>query len=334
MLQTLENFHPEEKAVILSDVALSLLPDPGINQNTNISPRIEKMLIDEILAEVRCDNHIELDDNSDTAMAVIFSALAKEITKVTIGYEKRKSVERLFQNGLLKPDSTLEVNIHQEIKEWLLCYGIRQNHVIDAIQSPTEIHFVRTPEGFSKTQSLCLFAKLIVSKNKTKPVGSDDFVLLVWARWHDYTIDVECAFRAYLSDLNMERISATRIWENFYEKYGLEFNVCGKSTKFQLFKILSDIDVHSQGKVRIFEIDAPEDGANTIISLNEYTRVAIISFAFALNVKKYIKMLHTHNVSIDPNIEQHVVVGEATVDLITGESPYLSVKPPGMYIRE
>src|SRR5437660_10929567 len=102
MLNTLSNIDSKTAQGILANLALGMIPDPGI-EPSRVAP-IDGDLRTRLLQEIRVKLHLKKNDNSPRATAKLYAALAEEMKRLAMQGAEINSVKaRLGQQGILSP---------------------------------------------------------------------------------------------------------------------------------------------------------------------------------------------------------------------------------------
>lgn len=298
MLKTLKNRDTREAERILSSVTATLLPNPGIESKSEVFEHSLEFY-DDIIQEIRKRLKIAPSDYSPESMAKIYQFLSQQMSEVALANTDLDLVKtRLGHRGDLRPD-LYEIRFHKSfpIAER---YGIRQNHILDALRHPDAVEHL-LPERFSRDNiAVSLYLKT-PSKQR-----NDRFSLLVLTQREGFIQQAGFACRVYHSDMDLSRAQGPfDILRGFVDRYGLFLNVGPLRAKFFLYEVLQldqDIKIIEKDIKEIIRAEAPH---NTQVMYQLWARksgllnLIEIAIAFAINYTEYVIDLRKHGVQVE-----------------------------------
>ena len=225
MLEALKNEYPREREHILSRVALSLMPNPGIYPKSEISKE-DQLIHETILREIQPSGAID--------KPRVFQRLSKEISNATFSQVREEDVKtRLGQKGLLREDY-YKIELSDQFNKEFTRFGVRPTYAVEALRSPGAVEHL-LPNHFGQSSDQPSFSLYL----KTPPVrrSADSFSLMVLSMRKGAVQTVLNAWRVYHSDVNLSPPRRPLdVMIAFADRYGLPITVGSKTEKFILYE--------------------------------------------------------------------------------------------------
>ena len=198
MIPILRDIDPQTAQGILANIALGMMPDPGIGSAADRVP-VDSGLKDKLIQELRVRLRLKRDDHSLKAMAKLYGALAEEMKRIALQHEDVNKIRaRLGHQGILSP-SQYQVRFSQPFHKVTEKFGITQYQVESAIRNPDSYqHLLPEHFGFDPDYAISLFIKV-----QKETASTERHTLLVFAQRKGFVQEVVDAWRVYPSDVNL-----------------------------------------------------------------------------------------------------------------------------------
>jgi len=287
VLETLQNITPEYKERVLSRVALSLMPNPGIEPEQTTAAH-EELIYRDVLREIQ---HWDPKKTNQ-----LFGMLSKEISSAALSDVNQNDVKaRLGHKGLLS-SSYYKIELSQSFRKATIPFGIRPSHVERAVRSPDAVEHL-LPSEFDQPIDQSAFSLFL--KTPEAQDQRNAYSLLIISKRENAVQKVARAWQVFHSDVDLSGTHGPLdVWRAFAEKYGFLIKVGDISGKFIIYKKMpfhgNQINVVKAlvGNQRRFIHTFLMRTGNGFLE---------IAYAFMLDVDKYISDLHEHGINVDPD---------------------------------
>jgi hypothetical protein len=290
MLKTLKDLDPKDAEKFLSEVTQKLLPNPGIDSESDRFSELGSQVLEEVYTRLELDKS----DSSQWARHKLLKFLVDEMSRYALKDANLQNLkERLGQLGYLRSD----LYRIQYKGSWAETekQGIRRSHVEEAVHKPDATEHL-LPERIQQRGNPLIS---LFMKNATSSRG-DRFTLLVQATRIADVQRIDNVWRVYHSDVDLSSIrEPLKILRAFVDVYGVSFKV-GKSlsSKFFLYEAVPILD--KRNKNSVIQIDNVQEAnliASTLFRISSL-HVVEIAIAYIIDVKKYFKDLRKHGVQV------------------------------------
>jgi len=297
MLDTLSNIDPRTAQGILANLALGMMPDPGIGPPATTAP-IDSDLSKQLFRELRIKLHLKRDDNSPKALAKLYATLAAEMKRIALqGEDLNKVKARLGQQGILSP-AQYQIKFDKAFRLAEQC-GVTQYQAESAIRNPDSYeHLIPEHFGFDPEHASSLFMKV-----ERPTAHSERYIILVFANRKGYVQEVINAWRVYPSDVDLsDSSSPIDVLRAFVERFGTIFKLGDKTGKLFMHEKLA-VKHEKDGKTS-FELFKPTP--STVGELTYFLGTGRTSkemvetvLSFSIDYKEFIDSLKAHGVNVD-----------------------------------
>lgn len=310
-LTTLKDKDPREVAKLLSAVASSLLPNPGVSEVLH-QTGTDREFVRAVLSEIRSRLRVREGDQSVKTQSQIYAFISKEISKATLTQEAANNVEsRLGNRGELHP-SRYEVRFAGSTLERLEATGNRGSNVIEVVRHPDQVIHLKAkyvPEEHDPHVTISI--KSIATKR-----AEDGFILFVYSIRSGKVQYIAGGFRLYPSDVKVDDPSdPIDVVRSFANNFGATFHLGGKDSKFMLHEVITvDRYFSSQSsatqQVRLLDrlpghhyASVFLGGPSTVSGADgEIIYEVILGFVF--DQTKYLADLRRHHVNLRSDVEE------------------------------
>lgn len=293
MLNTLKTIDPQTAQGILANLTLGMMPNPGVPSSyPNIS--IDSALREQVVHELRIRLRLKKNDNSPKAQALIYAALADEITRLALSGKNINEVRaRVGQQGLLSPNQ-YKLEFERNFRIAAENYGITRQQAENAIKHPdTFEHFKPELHGFKPSEAISLFLKM------EKPTLREDspYHLLVLTKRHGDVLSVFNAWRIYPSDVDLSNASTPiDVLREFVNVFGKTLLIEKTEKKFFLYEKMDGI---SKDDKITFDFDPHIKKGENVVgqAFIEASKGGVeIAVGFQIDYDKYSDSLRRHGV--------------------------------------
>lgn len=289
MLEALRKHDQKEAERILSSLTSELLPNPGIYIRARLE--VDPDLHTKIWSEIRRKAKVAPSDTSAGGRARLFDFLFREMSQRTLSQSTLESTKaRLSLKGELRSD-LYEVNFSTNFRSSEE-HGVRPNHVLEAVRNANDVEHLNL---FDNQQLLSLFLRT----HNDFP-NHDPFALLVLARRVGAGLEVKCALRVYLSDIDYSAaLRPLDVLRLLVGKYGFSLTV-GHVTAKLIFNETVTIDARLEEKTFV-KIHALKGASMFGIVMGQKLRLHNshgIALGFALDQVRYSGDLRKHGVHV------------------------------------
>lgn len=292
MLNTLKTLDTRTAQGILANLTLEMMPDPGVP--SKVGRHVDAETRDRLLHELRIRLRLKRDDNSPKARALLYKALAEEISGLALAGSKIKEVKaRVGQQGLLSPRLYRIDFSFPNFRIAAEKCGVTRAQAEDAIRHPDSFeHFKPELLGFDPERATSLFLK-------AQKDGGEFYQLLVLTKRHDDTLTVINAWRVYPSDVDLSRAETPLdVLRAFVESFGIEFKIGGVEKKLFMYERVAvkdkgeHIEVHFDPKIA--------DGDQVVgqAFFEQKQGVLEVAVAFEIDYIVYAESLRRHGVRV------------------------------------
>jgi hypothetical protein len=294
MIPILDNIDPQKAQGILANIALGMMPDPGIGSAANRSS-VDSDLRDKLLQELRVHLRLKRDDYSLRAMAKLYGAMAEEMKRIALQHEDVNKIKaRLGHQGILSP-SQYQIKFDRTFRDVSENFGVTQYQVESAIRNPDSYqHLLPEHFGFDPDYAISLFIKV-----QKQTASTERYTLLVLASRKGFVQEVLDAWRVYPSDLNLRDVSLpVDVLRAFVENFGTTFKVGEKEGKFFMNERLPIThDKDGSDAFELFKARQSEDLTAYIgLGKQDKTMMEAVLF-FSIDYQKYAESLKRHGVN-------------------------------------
>jgi hypothetical protein len=309
-LTTLKDKDPKEAARLLSLVAGSLLPNPGVSELVHQSD-VNREFIKAVLSEVRWLLRVRESDQSIKSNSQIYAFLSQEISRAMLTREVVSDVEaRLGNRGELHP-SQYEVRFGGDTLGRLEATGERKSNIIEAVTHPDHVVHLKAKylsEQVSPRPTISI--KFITTKR-----AEDRFILIVYGQRVGKVQYVGGGFRVYTSDVRLDNPNdPVDVMRSFVNHFGATFRIGNKDYKLMLNEIISvdrpvgpsapllnNISILDQVEKHIYS--TVFIGGETTIKGGDVGFTGEVVLGFIFDLTKYLADLRSHNVALSPDVE-------------------------------
>ena len=305
-LTVLKDKDPKEAARLLSIVSSSLLPNPGVSKII-VEGSSDLEFAKAVLTEIRNHLRIPEGDNSVKTHSRIYAFLSEEISKAAMtNVDLSKVKARLGNKGELHP-SQYQVRFKDYVSK-IEVLGVRKAHMIEAVTHPDKVANLQ-PKYLQEDEDprLTISIKYITSKRI-----EDNFILFVISQRRGHAQVVAGAFRVYQSDVRLkDSREPLDIIKSFADTYGIAFRLGSITSKFMHNEIVGlETDMSSLKRWDFIPVDKEEGayywpfigGGHTQIQHPGSELLGEVVLGFMVDVSKYVRTLHKHNVYIPPDV--------------------------------
>lgn len=306
MLATLKGLDEERAADVLVAATDFLAPAEGLDLAPSDTDAVAPELRASVLDEVRRMLRLRRGDDSVEARGRMLSRLNDELADQMLrpfGAEEVRSRAGLM--GHL-PVEMYEMRLSRVFRENQRLFGVKRHHIEEALREPGGVdHLAAKSVEPSLSHPLSsLFAKRMGDVE-------DPFVLLVEARRRGHILEVDSAWRVYLSDV--DTTDARRpldILRDFLRVYGLPFN----AGPIHGATLLQNITVATPARKLVFHAGADTFPGGTArpfrlsFLIGSNPNETEIYLAYAIDTGQYtadLKTKHRVDVDIPPIAKAH-----------------------------
>lgn len=294
MIPSLSNIDPERAQGILANIALGMMPDPGVGSAAS-RVSVDSRLRDKLIHELRVQLRLKRDDYSSKAMSKLYAALAEEMKRIALQDEDINAIKaRLGHQGILSP-SQYQIRFSVPFRKVTEKCGVTQYQVESVIRNPDSYqHLIPEYVGFNPNSAASLFMKTQKQSNT-----GERYTLLVFAQRKGYVQEVIDAFRVYPSDVDLQSASSpVEVLKAFVDKFGETFMVGDKESKFFMNERLPIIhEKDGKDSVELFKV-RPKRLTVVIGSAQQDKKMMETVLSFSIDYGKYIESLKKHNVNV------------------------------------
>jgi hypothetical protein len=299
MLTSLQNYDQREVANVMAALALASAPNP-----TDTTPDLVQQyqpLLKSLEAEIKARLRIPLDDTSVIANGRYNAEVAKLLTSAIIDNKDESTIlARAGQYGRLAP-SQYRVDVSTLFPEFPKL-GIRPAHILDAIHNADDVQHLQVEGQIEKPFSL--FMRVIRSRRP-----SDVFWLLVYTHRGGAVQFVQHAWRIYIEDVPMEGArTPLDVLRAFTSKFGVWVSVGTERTKLVVDKVINAPVEGERADLFSVHLDYPNQRTIYTFSAANLTNAqrTYVKIGYAINLRKYIEYLVSHNVDVSHEMLQNV----------------------------
>jgi hypothetical protein len=301
MLNGLNDIDSRVAQGILANLALEMMPDPGVEteRRTNAVSQYAG-LREQLLNELRIRLRLKKNDASPRAMGKLYAALAEEMKRLSLqGEDLNKVKARLGQQGSLSP-SEYQVKFSQAFRETAEPCGISESTAESVVRKPDSYeHFKPEHFGFDPNSAMSLFLKV-----QKETSYSERYIILVFASRKGYVQEVESAWRVYPSDVDLSQARSPKdVLSAFVDVFGAAFTLGEKTGKLFINESLPV--KHGEAGKTYFEVFKPVDASVELGfffgtgKFNKQSQLAEAVISFAIDYTKYAESLNRHGVKVN-----------------------------------
>jgi hypothetical protein len=187
---------------------------------------------------------------------------------------------------------TMKVAISPSASKSAGCTGVNSCHIMEAIQSPDNVHKIRASESEQGNWP-------IISLYLKRHVENDEeSFLLVQGLKHKDTVTASAAWRIYPSDVNIDHAeNALDVLMAFLDKYGVQLKTRQGLTKLLTYQVIASKTAVKQGRWQE-EFDLPEGVLNDEDRrVRQTPEICLQKWSKQLSVKMYVAICYSINLS-------------------------------------
>jgi hypothetical protein len=296
MLESLSGFSKREAQGILSSVTLSLLPNPSLEARHSI----DEALYRRVLAESREKLSVDQSDETAETRSRVVDFLGNQISESILrGADVDRIKSRLGENGYLRPDE-YEITTMPGFEDLMYKFRLNMADISDAVAHPDGIEhlpLIQLQDG--STEGVSFSFKLFGG-------GHDRYLLIVILLRKGQTMEVQFAFRAFLSDVDIRlTCSPLEALRAFLDRYGMRFRLGHLPTAvFYQQEVLSmKIGTFANKQDLVTAYVQPLENSSNFYAcalVRSIESLGLLSFAvvFLVDLEKYRVDLSTHGIDI------------------------------------